>query len=97
MNKYGVTSKFLIDVNNLIDKFEYLLQEHNFIDRELTEEEIEDIRIDICDHALCTDDWDYDDPCIEIITYGHDDYVANIAIECNNCDTVIVDNERFED
>lgn len=96
MNNYGVTDEFLSFVDSLIDQFEHMLKEYNFIDRDLTEEEADEIRIDICDHALCVDDWDYDDPCIEIVTYGpNEDYIANIAIECNNCDAVIVDSERI--
>lgn len=97
MNNYGVTDKFLIFVDSLIDQFEHMLKENDFIDRDFTEEEAEKIRIDICNHVTCLDDWDDEIPCIEIYYYrDYSDNVQNISIECNNCNTVIVDSEIFE-
>lgn len=90
-------SKLEAVISNSISKFEEVLKRYDYIQGDLSQQDVDMIRENIEDHADCLDIWENDsevshEPMIEITVYGDG---QNIALECMNCSTVIIDSEYF--
>lgn len=81
----------------MINSFEEVLRRYGFIKREFTQAQIEMIRKKIEEHDACHEEWVNDEdvsgePMIEVAVYGGGE---NVALECTNCNSVIIDSEYF--
>lgn len=85
-------------VTQSIKDFEDVLRRYGFIKREFSQHQIDMIRHKIEEHCSCLEEWlDNDETegedMIEISVYAGGE---NVALECANCNTVIIDSEYFK-
>lgn len=86
-------------ISNTIKSFEEVLRRYGFIKRELSQSQIDMIKDKIKEHERCHQEWledDYEDhedeEMLDIAVYGGGE---NVAIECANCNSIIIDSEYF--
>ena len=84
-------------VTTYIKRFEEVLKRYGFIKGELSQGQIDMIKEKIEEHQRCYDSWINDEftegeDMLEVAVYAGGE---NVALECANCNSVIIDSEYF--
>lgn len=83
-------------ITHIIKSYEEVLKRYDFLKRELSQSQIDMIQSKIKEHSNCHKSWinnDENEDMIEIAVYSGGE---NVSLECNNCNSIIIDSEYFK-